>query len=59
MQGVALGLMFQHAGVGAAKLCLVESLAEAFGRLGHFLVYLIVVFGNLVFYQHIGTIAFL
>ena len=59
VQGVALLLVLQHAGIGLAELLLVEALAELLSSLGHFLVYLFVVFGYLVFNQHVGTVALL
>ena len=59
MERVALLLVFQHACVCGAELCLVERIAEAFACLCHFLLYLLVVFCYLVLDEHIGTIAFL
>ena len=59
MQGVALGLVFEHAGIRRAELRLVEGLAEALGGLGHLLVDLLVVLGNLVFDQHVRAVALL
>ena len=59
VQSVALGLMLQYAGVRAAELCFIESLTETLGGLRHFLVYLVVILGELVFNQYIGTITLL
>ena len=59
VQGVALLLVFQHAGVGSTELCLIEGIAKTLGSLGHFLVYLFVILGYLVFDEYVGTIAFL
>ena len=58
MQCVALGLLLLNAWIGLAEHSLVEAVAELFGSLSHLFVYLFFVFGNLVFYQHVGTIAF-
>ena len=58
VQCVALGLVFQNARIGLAEHGLVEAVAELLGGLSHLFVYLFLVFGNLVFYQHVGTIAF-
>ena len=57
VQRVALLLVLNHAGVGLAEFLLVESLAEAFLGLVNLFLYLFLVFSNLVFNQHIGTIA--
>ena len=59
VQGVALLLMVEHAGVGGTKLSLVEVVAEAFAGLGHLLVYLLVILGYLVLYEVVGTVALL
>ena len=50
--------MLQNTTVGATKLSLIKSITESLGSLGHFFVYLLVIFGKLVFNQHIGTITF-
>ena len=57
MQGITLLLVLQHTGVGRAELGLVEGVA--LGSLGHFLVYLFVVLGYLVFDEHVGAVALL
>ena len=59
MQGITFGLVFQHTTVGTAELSLIESLTKTLGSFGHFFVYLVIVLGKLVLYQHIGTITFL
>ena len=59
MQGVALGLLFEHAGICRTELGLVESLTEALGSLGHLLVDLLVILGDLIFDQHIRAVALL
>ncbi len=59
VQLVALGLMLQYARVGLAEHSLVERLAETLSGLGHLLVNLLVEFGNLVLYQHVGAVALL
>ena len=59
VQCVTLRLMLQHTRIGLAEHNLVETLAEAFGGLGHLLLYFILDFGNLLLDKHIGTIAFL
>lgn len=56
---VALLGILQNARIRLAELLLVESLPEAFAGLGHLLFYLLFVFSYLVFYQIVGTIAFL
>ena len=58
MQFVAFGLVFDHAFVGGTELNFVKTVAETFGGFGHFLVDFIVVFGQLVFNENIGTVAF-
>ncbi len=57
VQGVALLLVFQHAGVGGAELLFVEGLAEAFARLGYFLFDFLLILGNLVLDEHVGAVA--
>ena len=59
VQGVAFGLMFEHAGVGGAELGFVESIAEALGCFGNFLVNLLVVFGYLVLNEYVSAVALL
>ena len=59
VQCVAFSLMFQYTRVCAAELSLIKSIAEFLGSLGYFLVDFLVVFGNLIFNQHIGTVTFL
>ena len=59
MEVIALLHVLEHTGVGGAELGLVKVGAELLGSLGHLLVYLLVVLGDLVFYQIVGTIAFL
>ena len=59
MQRVALGLMLEHTGVGGAKLCLVEALAETLGGLSHLLGDFVVDFGYLVLDEHISAITLL
>ena len=57
MQGVALGLLLEHAAVGGAKLRLVEGLAEAFACLGNFFFNLLLVLADLVLDEHVGAVA--
>ena len=59
MQSVSLGHVLQHPGIGLAELLLVESVSETLLGLGHFLVYLLVILGDLVFYQIVGAITLL
>ena len=59
MQRIAFSLVFQHTRIGAAEFCFIESISVFLGSLGYFLVYLFVVFGNLIFNQYIGTVALL
>ena len=59
MQRVALGLVFQHTSIRAAELSFVKGISKTFSGFGHFLVYLVIILGKLVFYQNISTIAFL
>ena len=57
MQCVALGLVFLYAGICGAELCFVKSLSEAFACLCNLLLDLFVVFGNLVFDEHVCAVA--
>ena len=59
VQGVALGLVLQHAGVGRAELGFIEGVAILLGSLGHFLVDFLVVLGYLVLDEHVGAVALL
>ncbi len=59
VQRVAAGLMLEYAGVGLTEQCFVKALAEAFGGFLDFFVNLVVVFGYLVFDEHVGAIALL
>jgi len=59
VQSVTFSLMLQHAGICTAKLCFIKSFTETFGSFGNFFVYFVVIFGELIFNQHIGTITFL
>ena len=59
VQGVALGLVFEHAAVGGAKLRLVERLAEAFACLGYFFFNLLLVLADLILDEHVGAVALL
>ena len=57
VQGVALGLKFEHASVGGAELCLVETFAEAFCSLGYLFGDFVVDFCKMVLDEHVGAIA--
>ena len=57
VQGIALGDGFKDTGAGGAVLCFVETIAKAFAGLGHFLVDFLVIFGNLVFDEHVGAVS--
>ena len=59
MQGVALGLMFEHARVRGAEFGLIKAVAEALGGLAYLLGNLLFVSCNLVFDEHIGTVSLL
>jgi len=59
VQGIAFCLLFKHAGVGGTKLGFIEAVAKTLGGLFHFLGNFVVVFGQLIFYQHISPVAFL
>ena len=59
MKVVTLLLMLQHARVGLAELSLIKAVAEAFACLGDFLFYLLLILADLVFDEHISTIALL
>ena len=58
VQSVTLSLMLQYTSIRATELGFVKSLTETFGCFGYFFVYLVVIFGELVFNQYIGTITF-
>ena len=58
MERIAFLLVFKHARVGCAELCLVKSLAEAFACLGHLFFYFFLIFGYLVFNENISAITF-
>ena len=51
--------MFQYTCVSAAELSFIECITEFLCSFCNFLIDLFVVFSNLVFNQHIGTITFL
>ena len=51
--------MLEYAGVGLTEHCFVKAVAKAFGGFLDFFVNLVVVFGYLVFDEHVGAIAFL
>ena len=59
VKSVTLLLVLYDARVGLTEHLFVETLTETFVSLLHLFLYLLVVFGYLVFYQHIGAIAFL
>ena len=59
MQGVAFGLMFEHARVRGAEFRLIKAVAEALGGLAYLLSNLLFIPGNLVFDEHIGTVSLL
>ena len=59
VQRIALLLVLQHARVGLHKLCLVEGIAETLLCLGNLLGNLLVILGDLVLNEHIGTITLL
>jgi hypothetical protein len=59
VQGITLGLLFQYTRVGGTKLFFVKVVAKTLGCLFHFLGNFVVVFGQLIFYQYIGPVAFL
>ena len=59
MQGVALGLMFEHARVRGAEFSLIKAVAEALGGLAYLLGNLLFVSCNLVFDEHIGAVSLL
>ena len=59
MQCVALLLGFLHALAGLHIFCLVERVTETLASLLNLFLNLLVVFGNLVLNQHVGTIALL
>ncbi len=56
---VALGLVFEHAGVRLAEHGFVEACAEPLGGFLHFFFNLFIVFGHEVLDEHIGAVAFL
>ena len=56
---VTLLLMLEDAGIGLAELLLVEGVTKLLGGFLHLLVDLLLVFGDLILDEHIGTIAFL
>ena len=57
VKGVALGGNFQNATVGGAELFFIKTFLEALAAFGHFFFNLFFVLRDLVFNQHIGTIA--
>ena len=59
MQGVALLLVLQDAGVGRAELLFVEGVAIFLGSLGHFLGDFLVILGYLVLDEHVRAVALL
>ena len=59
VQGIAFGLVFEHASVCGAELGFVEGFAEAFCGFGYLFCDFIVDFGNLVFDEHVGAVALL
>ena len=59
MQSVTFSLVFENPGIGFTEHRLIKALAETFGSLSHFLINLLVDFGNLILDEHIGTITFL
>ena len=59
MEGVPLGLVLEHAGVGGAELGLVEGVAEFLGGLGHFFVDFVFDFSQLLLDQDVGAVALL
>ena len=59
MQCVALALCFAHLLACLQVFLLVKRVAETLTCFSHLFLYLLVVFGYLIFDEHIGTIAFL
>ena len=59
MQGLAFCGGLCHAGVGLAEERLVKRVAETLAGLGHLFLDLLVVFGDMVFNEHVGTVTFL
>jgi len=59
VQGIAFGLVFEHASVCGAELGFVEGFAEAFCGFGYLFCDFIIDFCNLVFDEHVGAVALL
>ena len=59
VQGIAFLLVFQNAWIGLAELSFVKGIAESLGGFLYLLICLLVIFSNLILYQHIGAIPFL
>ena len=59
MQGIALLLVLNHAGICLAELLFVKSITKALASLSHFLLNFFVVLSDLIFDEHIGAIALL
>ena len=59
MQGVTLGYVLQYVGAGCAVLGLIERVSETLGGLGNLLLYLLVIFCNLVFNKNVGAVTLL
>ena len=59
MKSLTLGDMLHDARIGLAVESFVKAVAETFARLGNLFLYLVVIFGNLVFDEHIGAITLL
>ena len=58
VQCITLCLMLKNTPIGAAELSFVESFTKSFGSFGHLFINLIIVLSQLIFNQHIGTVAF-
>ena len=59
MERIAFLLVLEHAWVGLTELGLVEAVAKTLGGLLHLFVDFLLILGNLVLDEHIGTIALL
>ncbi len=59
MDGLSLGGMFKYAGIGLAEHRFIEAFAKAFCRFCHLFLDFVIDFGEMVFDQNVGAVAFL